>query len=198
MRISLAGTRARFDKSCPLPPSIEIAVPMTEAPIPRLTLVLGGARSGKSRFAEGLVMRTAPPWTYVATAEAFDDEMTERIAHHRERRDANWQTLDAPHDLAAAVGTLAGPALIDCLTLWLSNVMLAGGDVEAESERLLAALGSAPGPLVAVSNEVGLGLVPETPLGRAFRDAQGRLNQRVAAAADRVIFMAAGLSLNLK
>jgi adenosylcobinamide kinase/adenosylcobinamide-phosphate guanylyltransferase len=172
---------------------------MPETPIPRLTLVLGGARSGKSRFAEELVMRVAPPWTYVATAEAFDDEMTERIAHHRQRRDANWQTLDAPRDLATAVSGLAGgPALIDCLTLWLSNVMLAGGDVEAESERLLAALGSAPGPLVAVSNEVGLGLVPETPLGRAFRDAQGRLNQRVAAAADRVIFMAAGLPLSLK
>ena len=114
------------------------------------------------------------------------------------RRDARWQTLDAPLDLAGAIGGLAGPALIDCLTLWLSNVMLAERDVEAESERLLAALGSAPGPLVAVSNEVGLGLVPETPLGRAFRDAQGRLNQRVAAAADRVIFMAAGLPLSLK
>jgi adenosylcobinamide kinase/adenosylcobinamide-phosphate guanylyltransferase len=198
MRISLAGTRARFDKSCPLPPSIENAGCMPETPIPRLTLVLGGARSGKSRFAEELVMRVAPPWTYVATAEAFDDEMTERIAHHRQRRDANWQTLDAPRDLAGAVSGLAGPALIDCLTLWLSNVMLARGDVDAESERLLAALGSAPGPLVAVSNEVGLGLVPETPLGRAFRDAQGRLNQRVAAVADRVIFMAAGLPLSLK
>ena len=198
MRISLAGTRARFDKSCPLPPSIENAGCMPEAPIPRLTLVLGGARSGKSRYAEELVMRVAPPWTYIATAEAFDDEMTERIAHHRQRRDANWQTVDAPRDLAGAIGGLAGPALIDCLTLWLSNVMLAERDVEAESERLLAALGSAPGPLVAVSNEVGLGLVPETPLGRAFRDAQGRLNQRVAAAADRVIFMAAGLPLSLK
>jgi adenosylcobinamide kinase/adenosylcobinamide-phosphate guanylyltransferase len=171
---------------------------MTEAPIPRLTLVLGGARSGKSRYAEELVMRVAPPWTYVATAEALDDEMAERIAHHRQRRDANWQTLDAPRDLATAVSGPTGPALIDCLTLWLSNVMLAGGDVDAESERLLAALEAAPGPLVAVSNEVGLGLVPETPIGRAFRDAQGHLNQRVAAAADRVVFMAAGLPLSLK
>jgi adenosylcobinamide kinase/adenosylcobinamide-phosphate guanylyltransferase len=171
---------------------------MSETPVPRLTLVLGGARSGKSRYAEELVMRAAPPWTYVATAEAFDDEMAERIAHHRQRRDANWQTLDAPRDLAGIVDGIRGPALVDCLTLWLSNVMLAGGNVEAESERLLAVLASAPGPLVAVSNEVGLGLVPETPLGRAFRDAQGRLNQRVAAAADRVIFMAAGLPLSLK
>ena len=198
MRISLAGARAWFDKSWPLVPSIEIAPPMADAPIPRLTLVLGGARSGKSRHAEELIMRAAAPWTYVATAEARDDEMRARIDQHRARRDANWHTLDAPLDLAGAIQSVAGPALIDCLTLWLSNVMLADRDVEAEIARLLAAFGSAPGPLVAVSNEVGLGLVPETPLGRAFRDAQGRLNQRVAAAADRVIFMAAGLPLNLK
>lgn len=171
---------------------------MTDAPLPRLTLVLGGARSGKSRYAEELVLRADPPWTYVATAEALDDEMRERIAHHRDRRGADWHTLDAPLDLLGAIGRLPGAALIDCLTLWLSNVMFAGRDVEAESERLLAALASAPGPLVVVSNEVGLGIVPETPLGRAFRDAQGRLNQRVAAAADRVVFMAAGLPLSLK
>ena len=197
MLISLAGTCAWFDKSWLLP-SIEIASRMTDAPISRLTLVLGGARSGKSRHAEELIMRAAPPWTYLATAEARDDEMRERISHHRARRDAKWQTLDAPLDLAGTIQRVTGPALIDCLTLWLSNVMLAERDFEAESARLLAALGSAPGPLVAVSNEVGLGLVPETPLGRAFRDAQGRLNQRVAAAADRVIFMAAGLPLSLK
>ena len=143
-------------------------------------------------------MRAGAPWTYVATAEARDEEMRARIDQHRARRDANWHTLDAPLDLAGAIQNVAGPALIDCLTLWLSNVMLTDRDVEAEIARLLAAFCSAPGPLVAVSNEVGLGLVPETPLGRAFRDAQGRLNQRVAAAADRVIFMAAGLPLNLK
>jgi adenosylcobinamide kinase/adenosylcobinamide-phosphate guanylyltransferase len=171
---------------------------MPEPPLPRLTLVLGGARSGKSRYSEELVGRTAPPWTYVATAEAWDTEMAERIAHHRARRDANWRTLDAPLALADTIGGLTGSALIDCLTLWLSNIMLAGRDVEAETEALLAALARAPGPLVVVSNEVGLGIVPDTPLGRAFRDAQGRLNQRVAAAADRVIFMAAGLPLNLK
>ncbi len=143
-------------------------------------------------------MRAAPPWTYVATAEALDDEMRERIAHHRDRRDARWQTRDVPLDLPEALKGMRGPVLVDCLTLWLSNVMLAGRDVEAETERLMAALAAAPGPLVAVSNEVGLGLVPETALGRAFRDAQGRLNQRVAAAADRVLFMAAGLPLSLK
>ncbi len=166
--------------------------------LPRLTLVIGGARSGKSRYAEELLMQATPPWTYVATAEAFDDEMCDRIAHHRARRDERWQTLDAPLALAATIPTLESPALLDCLTLWLSNLMLAGRDVEAETGALLAALAAAPGPLVAVSNEVGLGLVPETPLGRAFRDAQGRLNQKVAAAADRVVFMAAGLPLNLK
>jgi adenosylcobinamide kinase/adenosylcobinamide-phosphate guanylyltransferase len=171
---------------------------MSDASLPRLTLVLGGARSGKSRYAEGLVMRAAPPWTYVATAEALDEEMRARIAHHRLRRDARWRTLEAPLDLVGAVAQTSGPTLIDCLTLWLSNVLLAGRGVQAESERLLAAMATAPGPLVAVSNEVGLGLVPETPLGRAFRDAQGRLNQTVAAVADRVIFMAAGLPLTLK
>jgi adenosylcobinamide kinase / adenosylcobinamide-phosphate guanylyltransferase len=165
---------------------------------PRLTLVLGGARSGKSRFAEELIMRRPAPWTYLATAEALDDEMRERIAHHRSRRDARWTTVDVPLNLAGKLAEMSGPVLIDCLTLWLSNVMLAGRDIDAEGENLCAALASANGPVVAVSNEVGLGLVPETPLGRAFRDAQGRLNQRVAEAADRVIFMAAGLPLNLK
>jgi len=164
----------------------------------RLTLVLGGARSGKSRYGEELVMQAPAPWTYVATAEALDDEMRRRIAHHRQRRDGRWRTLDAPLGLPGALREVSGPVLVDCLTLWLSNVMLAGRSVEAESDELIAALGTAAGPVVAVSNEVGMGLVPETPLGRAFRDAQGRLNQRVAAAADRVVFMAAGLPLSLK
>lgn len=171
---------------------------MTDAPLPRLTLVLGGARSGKSRYAEQLVMRAPAPWTYVATAEAWDEEMRARIEEHRGRRDGRWHTLDAPLALAETVASLKGATLIDCLTLWLSNVMLAGRDVQEECDRLVAALARAPGPLVLVSNEVGLGLVPETPLGRAFRDAQGRLNQQVAAAAERVVFMAAGLPLSLK
>lgn len=166
--------------------------------LPHLTLVLGGARSGKSRYAEELLMRAPSPWTYVATAEALDEEMRDRIAHHRERRDARWQTRDIPIDLAGALPKLQGPVLLDCLTLWLSNVMLAGNNVASETDRLIEALKKTPGPLVAVSNEVGLGLVPETSLGRAFRDAQGRLNQRVAAVADRAVFMAAGLPLELK
>jgi len=171
---------------------------MANAPLPNLTLVLGGARSGKSRYAEELIARTEPPWTYVATAEAHDEEMRQRIAHHQARRQSGWETLDAPFELAGTIAALTAPALIDCLTLWLSNVMLAGRDIEEETARLLQAMRHTPVPLVAVSNEVGMGLVPETPLGRAFRDAQGRLNQRVAAVADRVVFVAAGLPLNLK
>ena len=165
----------------------------------RLTFVLGGARSGKSRFAEALVEAHPAPWTYVATAQAFDDEMTERIAIHRARRDSRWITRDAPHDLAARVAAEPdGPMLVDCLTLWLTNRMLAGAPLDAEGDALAAALRARVSPTVVVANEVGLGLVPETPLGRAFRDAAGRLNQRIAAAADAVHFVAAGLPLRMK
>jgi adenosylcobinamide kinase/adenosylcobinamide-phosphate guanylyltransferase len=163
----------------------------------RLTLVLGGARSGKSRHAEMLIMRATPPWTYVATAQAFDREMRERIGKHRARRSSDWRTLEIPVDIADAVRSDA-PLLLDCATLWLSNAMLAGRDIEVETDRLIAAMREAPGPLVVVSNEVGLGIVPETALGRDFRDAQGILNQRIAAVADYVVFMAAGLPLTLK
>lgn len=174
---------------------------MTRSTLPRLTLVLGGARSGKSKYAEEMIGETPPPWLYLATAEALDDEMRERIEHHRSRRDTRWRTLDAPHDLANALAKAGGdgcPILIDCLTLWLSNTLLTDGDVAQASEELIAALAAAPGPVVAVSNEVGFGLVPDTPLGRTFRDAQGRLNQRVAAVADRVVLVVAGLPLVLK
>src|SRR5688572_17569543 len=115
--------------------------------LPRLTLVLGGARSGKSRHAEQLLMRAPPPWTYVATAEALDDEMLERIAHHRHRRDERWHTLDVPMELVDAIAQLPGPALVDCLTLWLTNVMLAGRDVDHECERLAEAMTGVCGPL---------------------------------------------------
>lgn len=173
---------------------------MSSATLPRLTLVLGGARSGKSRYAEALVTQTAPPWVYLATAEALDGEMQARIAHHRARRDAGWRTLEAPRDLAGALREAGGgrPLLIDCLTLWLSNTLLAGGDVDEACEGLVQVLSEVRGPLVAVSNEVGFGIVPDTPLGRRFRDAQGRLNQRVAAVADRVVLVVAGLPLSLK
>lgn len=175
--------------------------PSPSSILPRLTLVLGGARSGKSRYAEGLVTAGPPPWIYLATAQAFDDEMTERIAQHRSRRAAGWTTIEAPLALSAAVAEHAAaraPVLIDCLTLWLSNVMLAGHDVAASCTELVDTVAAAEGPLVIVSNEVGLGIVPDNALARAFRDAQGRLNQDVAARADSVVLMAAGLSLKLK
>lgn len=169
--------------------------------LPPLTLVLGGARSGKSAHAEQLVISAPAPWLYLATGQAFDDEMRERIAEHRKRRDSRWLTIDAPVELAAALRAQAGQrraVLVDCLTLWLSNTMLAGHDVGVAVDDLVDALRHAQGPIVAVSNEVGLGIVPETALGRSFRDAQGALNQRVAAVADDVFFVAAGLPLTLK
>ena len=168
---------------------------------PRLTLVLGGARSGKSRHAEGLVAAFPAPWLYIATAEGLDDEMRQRIAEHRARRGAAYETLDVPLELPEAIGRQNGPhgvLLIDCLTLWLSNVMLAGRDPAAARAKLLQALRGADKPIVAVSNEVGLGLVPDNALGRRFRDEQGRLNAEVAALADHVVFMAAGLPMVLK
>jgi adenosylcobinamide kinase/adenosylcobinamide-phosphate guanylyltransferase len=174
---------------------------MAAGPLSRLTFVIGGARSGKSRHAEELIARADPPWVYVATAQALDDEMRERIDHHRRRRDARWQTIEAPLELPQAIVALGDggpPVLIDCLTLWLSNVLLADADLTTSCDNLIATLAAAPGPVVVVSNEVGLGIVPDTPLGRRFRDAQGRLNQRVAAIADRVVLLAAGLPLTLK
>lgn len=169
-------------------------------PAPRLTLVLGGARSGKSRYAESLTIGYPPPWVYVATAEPLDDEMAARIAEHRGRRGADWRTIEASHDLAGAVaGAPAGSTvLVDCLTLWLSNLMLTHAEIEAEADRLDDALAQARGPIVLVSNEVGLGIVPDNALARRFRDAQGRLNQRMAARADRVVLMVAGLPLVVK
>ena len=165
-----------------------------------LTLVLGGARSGKSRHAEELVERLPGPWSYIATAQAYDEEMAERIALHRSRRGDGWQTLDAPHELAGALNGLpAGrPVLVDCLTLWLTNRMLAEADMAAEGAALAEALAARDGETVVVSNEVGLSIVPENALARRFRDAQGRLNQMVAARAGNVIFMVAGLPMRVK
>jgi adenosylcobinamide kinase / adenosylcobinamide-phosphate guanylyltransferase len=174
---------------------------MSATPNPRLTLVLGGARSGKSRHAEGLVAALRPPWLYIATAEGLDDEMRQRIAEHRQRRGSDWETLDAPIALPEAIAGhdgRHGAVLIDCLTLWLSNIMLSGRNPEAERGRLLQALRGADKPIVAVSNEVGLGVVPDNALARRFRDEQGRLNAEVAALADHVVLMAAGLPLVLK
>ena len=168
--------------------------------LPKLTLVLGGARSGKSRHAEALVSAAPPPWIYLATGEPGDDEMAARIAEHRARRGSQWQTVEAPRDLAGALAKAPPNAavLVDCLTLWLSNLMLAGADIEAETARLEAALMARAGPTVLVANEVGLGIVPDNPLARRFRDAQGRLTQRIAAKADHVVLLVAGIPMKVK
>lgn len=175
-------------------------------PLPPVTLVLGGARSGKSTHAEKLATASlhgaAPrPAVYIATAQAGDVEMATRIVAHRARRGANWTTIEEPLKLdeALAAAAMQGkPVLVDCLTLWLSNLMLGGGDVDEATDDLVRALDDCSVPAVFVSNEVGLGIVPDTSLGRAFRDAQGRLNMRMAERADRVILMTAGLPLTLK
>lgn len=167
----------------------------------RLTLILGGARSGKSRLAESLAESRDGVLLYLATAEAWDDEMRLRIAQHKTRRGERWRTVEAP--LAIAEILLAAPSetgavLVDCLTLWLSNLMHAKRDLDRETEGLLTTLPAVACPVILVSNEVGLGIVPENRLARDFRDCQGRLNQRVAELADHVVFTAAGLPLVLK
>lgn len=171
--------------------------PLRDPPA-RRTLVLGGARSGKSRHAEAMLTARSGPWLYIATAQAFDDEMRARIAVHRARRDDGWTTREVPLDLAAAISEADHPALVDCLTLWLTNVILAERDVAAEVDGLVAACAGTGQPLVLVANEVGLGIVPENALARRFRDEAGVLNQRIAAVAERVVLVAAGLPLTLK
>lgn len=164
-------------------------------------LVLGGARSGKSRLAQSRAEEHGGRLTYVATAEAWDEEMRERIALHRADRGPNWTTLEAPLDLAAAIAARSASdetLLVDCLTLWATNVMLAERELEAELAALTEAVSGFQGTLILVANEVGLGIVPDNALARRFRDFAGRINQAVAAAADEVVFVAAGLPLRLK
>jgi adenosylcobinamide kinase / adenosylcobinamide-phosphate guanylyltransferase len=167
----------------------------------RIVLVLGGARSGKSRHAEKLARESGLDRIYIATAQAGDAEMADRISGHRDRRGAGWTTVEAPLALAQTVAVHALPGnavLVDCLTLWLSNLLFADGDPAAEVERLVETLGRARGMVILVSNEVGLGIVPDNALARRFRDAAGLANQRVAEVAGEVVFVAAGLPLVLK
>ncbi len=179
---------------------------VTTFPLPPVSLVLGGARSGKSTHAEKLIsgiLFGAPPRRaiYIATAEPGDLEMATRIMAHRARRGPHWTTVEEPLRLADAIrqaGRGDAPILVDCLTLWLSNLLHAGVDLDEATDDTLAAVDGLTTPVVFVSNELGLGVVPETPMGRSFRDTMGRLNMRVAERADRVIFMAAGLPLIMK
>jgi adenosylcobinamide kinase/adenosylcobinamide-phosphate guanylyltransferase len=166
-----------------------------------LTLVLGGARAGKSRHAERLVLESGFAPVYVATCEALDDEMAARIARHRARRGASWRTVEEPLDLPSVLHTECDPGravLVDCLTLWLTNLMVAKRPVSAEMAHLVELLPTLPGMLVLVSNEVGLGVVPRDAMARAFIDHAGWLHQSIAERADVVVFMAAGLPLHLK
>lgn len=167
----------------------------------RSVLALGGARSGKSVYALRLAEAAAAERLYLATACAPDDEMKARIARHRAERGAGWSTREEPLDLVAALAAEARPGrvvLVDCVTIWLSNCLFAGRDAEAEAAALAAATPSLAGPVVFVSNEVGSGIVPQTPLGRSFRDLQGRANQALAAACDVVALVTAGLPTLIK
>ncbi len=163
-------------------------------------LILGGARSGKSARAEELTLAlaVAGPAVYLATSEAGDAEMAGRIAEHLARRGSRWITREAPLDLVGALAGEVRPVLVDCLTLWLSTLMAAGRDIADEGDRLAAAVAARAAPIVLVSNEVGMGIVPGNALARAFRDHAGRLHQKIAAVADRVELVVAGLPLVLK
>lgn len=164
------------------------------------TLVLGGASSGKSAWAERLVLATGKSPVYLATAQALDAEMDARLLVHQRRRGPEWQLIEEPLQLAPLFADFQPSQIIllDCLTLWLSNLMFNDRDIDTEIAGLISSLSTCPAQIVCVSNELGLGLVPDSAIGRAFRDWQGKLNQRVAAAADVVIFVAAGLPIPLK
>lgn len=168
--------------------------------LPAVSLILGGAASGKTAFAESLVQRTGRSCVYIATAEAHDDEMRAKIDAHREARGAGWSTHEVPLDLGRALAAISGDqaVLVDCATLWLSNHMLADSDLAEAEAGLMAGLALCAAPVVIVTNEVGQSVVPETTLGRRFQSAQGRLNQKLAARADLVVQVIAGLPRTLK
>ena len=164
-----------------------------------LTLILGGASSGKSAYAERRALASGRPPVYLATGQAGDGEMAAKITRHQARRGPEWQLIEAPLDLCTPLQGLGKTVvLLDCLTLWLSNHLELNHNIAAETDSLLAAIASSKAEVIAVSNEIGLGLVPAHALSRAFRDAQGLLNQRFAEAAGTVTFIAAGLPLSLK
>jgi adenosylcobinamide kinase/adenosylcobinamide-phosphate guanylyltransferase len=168
---------------------------------PPLVFVLGGARSGKSRFALERASSLAAPRRFVATGEARDAEMAERIARHRAERGEGWQTVEEPRAITDVLRRAKdGVSVVDCLTLWLANVMgdRVDADVTPQLDGLVAALEARRAAIVVVSNEVGLGIVPDHPLGRAFRDAAGIMNRRVAAVADEMHFLVAGQALRFK
>nr|WP_317891970.1 bifunctional adenosylcobinamide kinase/adenosylcobinamide-phosphate guanylyltransferase [uncultured Sphingomonas sp.] len=167
----------------------------------RTMLVLGGARSGKSRYAQGLAEASGGRLVFIATAQAFDDEMTDRIRRHQADRDGRWTTVEASVDLAGAIAAADDAdavVLVDCLTLWASNLLLGEEDAEARLAQLLAALKRARGQVLLVANEVGLGIVPDNALARAFRDLAGTINQRVAAVVDQVHMTVAGIPIIVK
>ncbi|MCC2975902.1 bifunctional adenosylcobinamide kinase/adenosylcobinamide-phosphate guanylyltransferase [Sphingomonas sp. PL-96] len=167
----------------------------------RTMLVLGGARSGKSRYAQAVAEAAGGRLVFVATAQAFDDEMTDRIRRHQADRDTRWTTVEAPLDVAGAIAAADGEEavlLVDCLTLWASNLLLGEEDADARLTALLEAIAGARGQVVLVANEVGLGIVPDNALARRFRDLAGTINQRVAAAVDRVHMTVAGIPIVVK
>ncbi|MFT5067685.1 MAG: adenosylcobinamide kinase/adenosylcobinamide-phosphate guanylyltransferase [Yoonia sp.] len=168
--------------------------------LPKLTLVLGGAASGKSSYAEMLCVQSDLTKIYIATAQVFDDEMAVKIAKHLDQRGMGWTTIEAPLDVASALkaATKNDVVLVDCATLWLTNVILGNHDLDTQTQLLLTALTSCAAPVVIVSNEVGHGIVPDNALSRRFRNAQGQLNQTIAARADTVVAVMAGLPLALK
>lgn len=174
---------------------------MTFQKIAGSTLVLGGARSGKSEFAEKLTLNSSSKPVYLATGRAFDEEMSERISIHRDRRGEAWETIEEPLALADTLlqNDFEGRTiLVDCLTLWVTNLMMANADVKRECAHLVSTLDKISTPVVFVSNEVGLGIVPENQMSREFRDLAGHVNQKIAKACDEAYFVAAGMPLKLK
>lgn len=166
-----------------------------------VTLVLGGARSGKSGFSERLAAESGLERHYIATGRAYDDEMRERIARHRADRGDGWTTHEVPLELAERLTEIDAPGkvvLVDCLTLWVTNLMIDERDIDAAGATLLRQFENLSGNLILVSNEVGLGIVPDNRMARQFRDHAGRLHQRIAEAANEVFFIAAGLPLKMK